>query len=139
MNPYRAYQQQQNVPGWTRIDMLLALFDGAIERLDKVLVLNRQGDLVQGKPLLDRTRLIVGALISGMDGSGSETQTNLLRLYEFSLHCIDQGDESSLTAARNTLATLREGFQGIRAEAVQLERSGEISPIDLLHNVHASA
>ena len=27
MNPYLAYQNNQN-PAWTRIDMLLALFDG---------------------------------------------------------------------------------------------------------------
>ena len=33
MNPYLAYKNSQN-PAWTRIEMLLALYDGAIERLE---------------------------------------------------------------------------------------------------------
>lgn len=32
MNPYTRYQQAE--PNWTRIDMLLALYDGAIQRCE---------------------------------------------------------------------------------------------------------
>jgi flagellar protein FliS len=139
MNPYRAYQQQQSLTGWSRIDMLLALYDGAIERLDKAMSLLNQGQEKAAEPLLTRVQLIVGALVTGMVENGSEIQTNLFRLYEFVLHSIRTGGVDNLRAAKNTMNTLREGFQGIRSEAVHLERSGTIPPIDVLRNVHATA
>jgi flagellar secretion chaperone FliS len=139
MNPYRAYQQQQSLTGWSRIDMLLALYDGAIERLDKAIALLNQGQDKAAEPLLIRVQLIVGALVSGMAENGTETQANLYRLYEFVLHSIRTGGLDNLRAAKNTLSTLREGFQGIRAEAVHLERNGTIPPMDVLRNVHATA
>ena len=36
MNPYLLYKQQKEAVAWTRIDMLLALYDGAIERLQAI-------------------------------------------------------------------------------------------------------
>jgi flagellar protein FliS len=127
MNPFHAYKQQE-LAGWTRIDLLLALFDGAIERLDKAIPLLRQRDRKNAAPLLARASLIVNGLASGLDKDLGEVPENLLRLYEFVTHAIRTQRFDHLEAATRVLRTLREGFQGIRQEALQMERSGAIPP-----------
>ena len=129
MNPYAKYLQQQPAPCWMRIDMLLALFDGAIERCEQLEAALERQDRQAVQPLLNKTRMIVCGLASGVVADGDPVTTNILRLYEDVLHALGQGgieDMRTLTVLR----TLREGFQKVRPEAVALERSGAIPPID---------
>ena len=51
MHQLTAYKRQVAI-GWTRIDMLLALYDGAIERIEKALGLLRRGDRSAAQPVL---------------------------------------------------------------------------------------
>ena len=134
MNPYAAYQTQAN-QGWTRIDVVLALFDGAIERLEKALEALRQNDADAVLTLTQRARLIVGELAASLDLSYGELPQNLMRLYEFVLYSVGQGGSDKLEAAVKVLRNLREGFQGIREEAVQLERSGQIPPVEEMRSI----
>ena len=44
MRGFDAYQTQKNKPSWTRIDMLLAAYDGALSRLKEAQTLLEKGD-----------------------------------------------------------------------------------------------
>lgn len=131
MNPYRAYQQQ-GYSNWLRIDLVLALFDGAIEKLQAAQSALQRQDAPTAKPLLVRARLIVGGLISAVDPSQGDLAVQFLRLYEFVQHSIDKGQLKDISGSLKVLTTLREGMQAIRPEAAELERSGRIAPADAL-------
>jgi flagellar secretion chaperone FliS len=138
MNPYAKYIQQPS-PCWTRIDMLLALFDGAVERCEQVVAALERQDGEAAQPLLNKARLIVCGLVSGVVADGDPVTTNILRLYEYVLHSLGQGGIEEVRGALTVLRTLREGFQEARPEAVALERNGVIPPIDSLSTVRALA
>jgi flagellar secretion chaperone FliS len=127
MNPYAAYQNNQN-PAWTRIDMLLALYDGAIGRLESAAMALRLNDVAKAAPLLERSLAIVAELAAGLDFRHGELPVNLLRLYEFAVHCIATRTVGKVEDALGVLRELREGMLGIRDEAVRLEREGVIPP-----------
>ncbi len=138
MNPYNKYQEQTS-PSWTRIDMLLALYDGAVDRCEQALSALAGGDTVAAKARLVKARLIVMGLASGVVADGDPVTTDILRLFEFCLHQLEKGGEADMRSALNVLRILREGFQKIRPEAVELERRGAIPPINTQTTLQAMA
>ncbi len=120
MNPYAKYQQL--TPSWTRIDMLLALYDGAVERGEQALAALERQDQAAARKLLVKARLIVMGLASGVIPDGDPVTTNMLRLYEFAQHALEQGSVEDVRGALKVLRILREGFQKVRPEVVALER-----------------
>jgi flagellin-specific chaperone FliS len=129
MNPYAAYRKQESV-GWTRIDMVLTLVDEALARIDRALEAQARGDAVAATQFLVKARLAVFGLASGINPAGGETSVNLLRLYEFAQDALGDGSPDKVRGARDVLTTLREGFQQVRPDALQLERSGAIAPTE---------
>ncbi|HTU19773.1 MAG TPA: flagellar export chaperone FliS [Gemmataceae bacterium] len=129
MNPYAAYQRQ-SAPAWTRIDMLLALFDGGVERCEQALAALERQDPLAAKKLLVKARLIVLGLASGVIADGDPLSTLKLQLYEYAQHSLEQGSVEDVRGALGVLRTLREGYQKIRPEAADLERRGMIPPIN---------
>ncbi len=138
MNPYTK-NQQQTVPSWTRIDMLLALFDGGVERCEQALAALERQDHAAAKKLLIKARLIVMGLASGVIADGDPVTTTILQLYEYALHSLAQGGIEDVRGTLNVLRILREGFQKVRPEAVELERSGVIPPINTTSTLQALA
>lgn len=138
MNPYTAYQQQ-SPPCWTRIDMLLALFDGGIQRCEEAIAALERSDDRAARNLRNKARLIVCGLASGVIADDDPVTTNILRLYEYALHALGQGGIDDVRSVRKVLGILREGFQKIRPEAVALERQGVIPPIQSVSTVRALA
>ncbi len=138
MNPYATYQRQ-TTPTWTRIDMLLALFDGGIERCEQALAAMDRQDHRTAKNLLVKARLIVLGLASGVVADGDPVTTTFLQLYEYAQHALGQGSVEDVQGALKVLRILREGFQKIRAEAVELERRGVIPPINSTSTLQALA
>lgn len=128
MNPYTRYKQ--TTPAWTRIDMLLALFNGGIERCEQALDAMERQDHAAAKQLLIKARLIVMGLASGVIADGDPVTTTILQLYEYAQHTLGQGRSEDVRGALGVLRTLREGFQQIRPEAIAQERSGVIPPIN---------
>jgi flagellin-specific chaperone FliS len=118
--------------------MLLALYDGAIERIGQARASIGRGDLGAATPLLVRSQRIVAELLAGLDFRYGELPRHLQRLYEFVLHSISLGKTTHLDAALRVLRTLREGLAGIRDEGALLERSGEIPPFQESHILRAT-
>lgn len=138
MNPYTK-NQQQTTPSWTRIDMLLALFDGGVERCEQALTALERQDQATAQKLLLKARLIVMGLMSGIVADDDPVTTTMLQLYEYCLHSLAQGGLEDVRGARNVLNILREGFLKVRPEANALERSGAIPPINTTSTLHALA
>ncbi|HEY1188601.1 MAG TPA: flagellar export chaperone FliS [Gemmata sp.] len=141
MNPYRRYQQQSEPDtGWTRIDLLLALYDKALERLDRAEAALRAGDTSGAVTLLLKTQELVMALAQGVRVEvNPEVNTNILRLYEFAMHELARANVKAIANVRKVLRTLREGFEAIRAEANAMERDGRLAPMDRSPMVAATA
>jgi len=136
MNPYTAYQRQSS-PVWTRIDMLLALFDAAIERTEQLLDAMARQDGSSVLRMRARAQLVVLGLWSGVHEKGGEVSANLVSLYQFSAQALADGGAEQVRGALRVLRTLREGFDGVQAEAIDLERNGLIPPIDAVCAVRA--
>src|SRR6516165_6688285 len=116
MNPRVAYGQQPK-SNETRIDLLLDLFDGAIDRLSKARDAVADRDIAAATPLLVRAQVLVEGIASGVRTDQGDLSHNLLRLYEFAVSAIRKGDLESIDGALKVLRTLNEGFQAIRPEA----------------------
>jgi flagellin-specific chaperone FliS len=125
MNPYHAYQQQ-SYSAWLRIDMLLALYDGLIGKLESARAALFKDDAKAARRELDKARLMLGGLVSAVDLGRGDLADQFLRLYEFVNYSLGAGDVRGLDGALKVLRTLREGLEAIRPEAAELERSGQI-------------
>ena len=138
MNPWEAYQQH-GASEWTRIDLLLALYDGAIDRLERGRAAFEVNDAVSARVHVVRAQRIVAEIMAGLDMSYGEICENLLRLYSFVLSALAVGNIHEIDASLRVLRVLREGLLGIQAEAIQLERTGTIPPIGEVHALEATA
>ena len=133
MNPYQKYDRSEPSIGWTRIETLLALYDGAIARLNKAAMALSNGDVPVATPYLAKVQLIVSTLAAGVRVEFDEEMgTNMLRLYEYVVHELRTPRLENVASAKKILTILREGFENIREEANDLERSGELVAADRL-------
>jgi flagellar protein FliS len=140
MTGYRAYKPAEPTAGWTRIDLLLALYDKALERLDTATAALERNDPGTALPLLAKAQLIVSELAAGVRVEvNPEVNTNILRLYEFVSHELAKATVPAMRGAQKVLRTLREGFEAVRAEANELERSGQLAKADQLQMVLTTA
>lgn len=125
LQQYAAYQNQSG-ECMPRADLILALFEETIRKLEQARDALQRRDRAAAKPLLNRALLLVGGLASGVIPDAGELANNCLRLYEFALHRIQAETLVGVEDALRALRPLQEGFQGIRDEAVELERNGVI-------------
>lgn len=138
MNPYETYRQQRAF-GMTRIDMLLSLYDGGIERLEQARAAIEAGDAPTATAALLRAKRIVVELLGGLDLSYGEVPRNLERLFVYVLMSIEAGTAREIDGALDVLHTLHDALQAIRDEAVALERSGAIPAADSIRALQAIA
>ena len=139
MNRLAAYAQPAHI--WTRIEMLLAAFDGTISRLEQARELLERGEQFKAQPFLLRSQRIVLELYSGIDLNHGSIPENMQNLYVYVLSCIGMGPELDLPAALGVLQNIRSGLDSIRDRANEMERSGEVAPVNehaqLLKNIVA--
>lgn len=125
----QAYRQVQ-AQSWTRVDMLLALYDKSLLAIDAGIVVLSAERTIEVPPARVQVQRLLLGLIDGMDIEKDETSQNLARLLMFSIRKTGTDDVQGWQDARRIVQTLREAFAGVRDEAVQAERLGEIPPID---------
>jgi flagellin-specific chaperone FliS len=128
-----AYEQIRRT-GMPRVDMILTVYNAIIERLEQA----QQAPADQAEKLVAEARLAVSGLAIGVAQQADEVGVNLLRLYDFVLYCLRQ-DAARIADALGVMRTLREGFQAIRPQALEMERSGIIPPLDRTHAVQSLA
>ncbi len=121
-----AYAQPQ--VQWTRIEMLLAAFEGTISRLKTAQSLIEQNQMDRAQPLLFTAQQLVLALYEGIDIRYGEIPVNMQRLYLFVLGCIGVGEKLDLPSAIKIMTTIQNGLKDIKDTANDMERSGQLSP-----------
>ena len=118
-----AYEDQRHEQ-WTRIDLLIALFDAGIRRIEEASQALQSDDQLPAKRALLLAQRIVLELKLGLRLQGGEMTQRADQLYDYVLRCLQSATADELASSTRVLKTLREGFVGIRDEAVQLERQG---------------
>lgn len=129
MNSHLLYQQNSNL-GLTRVDLILSLYEKLIALLveSRAKLERKEDGAVQ--PLLSKARLAVAGLAVGIDRQQGELGTTFSRLYEYVLYSLTSATAESIGSALATLRSLQEAFQQVREQAVELERTGVIPPLD---------
>lgn len=130
MNPIAAYRAA-TATSWTRIEMLLALYDAAIESVDRVVLsFDSPDDPSTSAPEKLRARKLTLEILDGIDAGQGEVAANCQRLIIYTLQQFRLDERANWEAARRILKTLRDGFAGIKSEAIELESQGKIPHLD---------
>jgi len=127
-SPYQAYRDQATAD-WSRIDMLIALFDKAIDVLDKIYLARDDNDEIQYQTQAMFFMQVMMHFRTGLNPEYGELPSQMLRLYEYIEHSVVSRDAEKLNSARSILAELRESYNSIRDKAAELEEQGEIPPL----------
>jgi len=125
MTPHQAYRRTSQ-SGWTRIEMLLAIYDATIETLDAGIQSLHSQQAAEYPALQLRASQLCLLLISGVDANATGVAAHVRELCLFSIDQISRPEVDRWKHARNVMTTLREGFQGVRDEGNQLEAAGTI-------------
>jgi flagellin-specific chaperone FliS len=116
---------------------LLALYDGAIERLEQAVDALASDRSSAAAPALLRAQRIVVELLGGVNRGYGELAQNLERLYIFVLLAIGSRSAADVAGALRVMRTLRDEHLEIRAEAAELERSGKIPGVEAIRGLRA--
>jgi flagellin-specific chaperone FliS len=119
--------KQHTASRWTRIEMLLELYNSAISALQQASEALDCGDDVRATRELTTAQRLVAGIVAGLNRDVGELPRNIERLCLFVVEQIGRRDPR---AALRVLTPLRDGFAGIRERAVALERTGEIPEMD---------
>jgi flagellin-specific chaperone FliS len=122
MNPYYGDALETMIKGWTRIDMLLALYDRTIENVqvaEAAYSANESQTFVDAQ--IAASQCILG-LYEGLD-TKEESAQNVARLLHFVAGRLEEKD---FAQAIKFLQRLRDSFAQVRDEANTLEQDGKI-------------
>lgn len=133
-NPYsqlaaEAYGQSRRE--WTRVDLLIALYDRAAETLDKVAEAIRAKSDAPRFESHAKAILLMEQIVAGIDPAVASSSADVFRICEFAMNGLDAEDVDSILAAAKAFRTLREGFAAVRDDAIAMERRGEIPPLQV--------
>ena len=136
MNRVKAYGQQVTIGGWTRIEMLLAIYDKAIEAISLAQESKLAADETGYTTHMLAAQKAVLAIHAGLKPDTDDVAFNVARLLHFVLGCIEN---DNLVDAIKILENMRSGFAAIADEANQLEAEGQIPPLQETNAYEANA
>lgn len=133
MNPHQHYRRTSSW-GWTRIDMLIHIYNHTINSLETGADMLQAGksaeEMVAAR--LDAQKKIL--LISdGLAVEKDDTAISVMQLCVFALDQIQTDSVDAWRAAARVLSTVREGFVEVQETVRAAEQAGEIPPL-----VHAA-
>jgi len=129
MNPRQKYKSTQSL-AWTRIEMLLLIYDQAVTTLNegaRLLENNLASELAPVSLKAMRTLLMIA---DGLNLNHGELPTLVMRLVVFSLDQVSTQSPEAWRSAANVMSKLREGFQEIQDQARNDEYEGRIPALD---------
>ncbi len=124
------YQNEQvletMIKGWTRIEVLLALYDRAIESVKLASQAYAEGDSnLALRSTIEANKYVLG-LLSGLDSDQCPIAFGIEQILVFVMVKLEQKE---LDQAQRFLEELRESFSQIKDEAIELEKQGQIPPL----------
>ena len=127
MNTHQKYSLETMVSGWTRIDMLIALYDRSIANIRSAQLAKETNDTqLMTNKLIEANKFIL-ALHSGLNTEEEPIAANIARLLNFVMLRLE---EHNFEEAIRFLQKLQTSFEQIREEATVLEKSGSIPPLN---------
>ncbi|MBL8817653.1 MAG: hypothetical protein JNL58_16625 [Planctomyces sp.] len=129
MNPHHLYKDQNRF-SWTRIDMLLVVYEQTIDAIQRgadAIAAGRTNELIS---IRLRTMKCLVTIIDGLNQNAGDTPQQILRLCLFVLDQVETDELESWQSALKIMQTLYDGFQGIQDEAREAEHRGEIPALD---------
>lgn len=131
MEPVKKYKRQSLFGGWTRVELLLELYDEAIENI-KICQQSSIESQTYANAFLKAQKTIL-AIHSGLKPDEYEIAFNVARLLHFVLVCLEQ---KKYDDSLKVLLELQVGFKAIEEEAKKLEAEGKIPPLVNEDSVH---
>ena len=125
MNLHLKYKQNSSL-AWTRIDMLLVVYNLTVAALDEGARLIEENRTAELTPVRIRAMRRLVAIADGLDLNQEGLPIQILRLVEFSLEQIRSDSAKAWRAAAEVISTVREGFSEIQDEARNDECEGRI-------------
>lgn len=123
-----AYRRSTNTQ-WTRIDLLVALYRATERTLAAGAAAIERQDLPEiGRQSLKVQRQILG-IIEGIDDT-DPTAASIKSLLIYCLSCVASQSTEQWRDAARLVGELRSAFEGIEEAGRELERRGEIAPLD---------
>ncbi len=132
MNPHLKYKTVQSY-SWTRVDMLILVYDQAVSALSegaRLLEQNRRAELPAVKLRAMKTLL---AIAEGLNLQRGELPIQVLRLVVFALDQVRIESAEAWRSAESVISTLRAGFLEIQDDARKDEYEGRIPALDAVH------
>lgn len=114
--------------------MLIALYDGVIQQLERGIEAIEAGDASVEVDSKLRSAALIEMIESGLDDQNedaTELVDSIRKLCDYSRLCIKEGTADHLRSAALVLSNLRDGYVGIRDEANELENTGVIPPLEM--------
>jgi len=136
MNAYQNYSVETMVNGWTRIDMLLALYDQAISTIRGAQRAKHSNNSELFTNRLIEANKYILALHSGLDTEGNQVAIDIARLLNFVMLRLG---EQNFDEAIYFLEKLQTTFEQIREEATNLEKTGQIPPLNTQRGLNTVA
>ena len=135
-SPINAYKIQDLSGNWTRIEMLLKLYDRAVVSITGAEeALQSNDEAAFSRNYVDAQKTVL-AIHTGLKPDEYEIAFNIARLLHFVLRCLE---ERKFADAKKVLNQLRSGFAAIAAEANELEQAGSIPPMETSDEYSATA
>ena len=134
MNPYQKYKQISS-RSWTRVDMLLVVYDQVVSALNDGVRLLREDRTTELPAVRLRAMRTLLAIADGLDLNQGDVPNQVLRLVEYSMEQIKSQSADEWLSAAEVMNKLREGFQEIQEQARKDEYEGRIPALDVVGQV----
>ena len=134
MNPYQKYKQISS-RSWTRVDMLLVVYDQVVTALNDGVRLLRDDRTTELPAVRLRAMRTLLAIADGLDLNQGDVPNQVLRLVEYSMEQIKSQSADAWLSAAEVINKLREGFQEIQEQARKDEYEGRIPALDVVGQV----
>lgn len=125
MNPYSKYKEQ-TLYSWTRIDMLLVVYEQTISSLQEGISQLEAGETDRMPSIRLRAMKCLVTIVDGLNLDLGETPRQVMRLCLYVLDQIERNDAEAWRSAEKIMQTLYEGFATIQNEAREAEHRGQI-------------
>ncbi|MCS7469493.1 flagellar protein FliS [Stieleria sp. ICT_E10.1] len=123
MNLLKTYQRTSIKRGWTRVDLLLMLYDRAIGEIESCEIAAAAGDRTLYCKHELALRKTIMTIHAGLKPDEDEVAFNIARLLHF---VMVQFDDKDYATGKKILGQIRDGFAQIADQANEMERQGTI-------------
>ena len=128
MSPHFTYQRSA-AAAWTRIDLLLTVYDVGIQTAHRALNALAAGDELGATRQRLKFYRVLMQILDGLDARYETTQ-NIQRLALYMFDRSTQGRPEDWRSVLKILNVLREGFSAIREQAIDMESRGLVPAVN---------